>query len=191
MYKYLIAIALFVLCCSVIKTQAQQADAYPNEIKFYRLQRQYDIAKWYFYCQFADDEVKFAHEFRHVKSMFYCRNIFQLPVLTYGELPLVFDTLLMKGDSAEIVFTFYFEDIPCDGWHVYNGGTWGVVFVNSVYPAFMHTEQYDAHMFFLQDKKHRELLWTEKHRSVHNYIIRNQAIIDPWLRKEAKERGVL
>jgi hypothetical protein len=185
-YLSLLVCCIFLSCD--VKSQSKEVvntsvPTFPEEITRLNLQRQYDNTRWALYCIHCDQSVQFLptssiHE-----------------QLTFGELPIKFDHLEVRGDTVEIDCYFYYKDRPLNVRIIRREPYWGAVFVNNPDSIVLYSStsslryEYRKCLDPTVPCRYREV--NPLQPEVVDYIKKNKGKIDPWFRNEAIKRGVI
>ncbi len=189
-----ISIALILLLFSYCKSEPRDKNdkrvesnthtEYPNEVKRLALQKQFDDTKWYLYCMYCDQTLRFLPELKKEEQVY------------YGTLPLKFQRVLVFGDSVEINFFFQYKNEDVDQHLVRPAPDWGLVYLNGTDSVVMYSSFSDMPYYWLDSKIDRNKYSNDRHvkllqPEVIKYIKENKDKLDPWFRKEAIKRGVI
>ncbi len=115
--------------------------------------------------------------------------------VTYGELPLVFDHVEVRGDSIEIDFDFYYKNHRIDSKLLDFLPYWGAVFVGNSDSVVLYSSTSNFRYQWRRcdpevvDCPYREV--NPLQPEVIDYIKKNKDKLDPWFRQEAIKRGVI
>ncbi len=175
-----------------------ESNSYPEEIKKMGLEELYNISKWYMYCIHCDTRIidlkeallwQAGDSAEHIDP-----NNPQLDNTTLGMLPLSFDNLVIKGDTVEMHFYFYYKGKKVNEKLVHNLPYWGTVFWGRSDTIRCYSSRSDVAYFMKECKDLSNCNVREVNPlqpEVIDYIKRNKDKIDPWFRKEAIKRGVI
>jgi hypothetical protein len=111
---------------------------------------------------------------------------------TYGQLPLRFDTLSVRGDTIEINFKFYYKGKPVNSF-VTDPPVWGRAFVKGKNRIVMYSSTGDARYYIKRNfdpKTATARQINPLQPEVRAYIIKNKTTLDPWFLEAAKKHHV-
>lgn len=180
---FLITLSWLLLTAYGQNVQESCQNCYPQEVVKLRKEKMYDKTKWFIYSTCCSNKLKFTKSYKGLRK-----------TVTFGELPLKFSDLTIKGDTTEIHFYFFYKNSRVDNELVYNYPTWGCVFIGESDKIIkiasigdIRYNSFDCH----ETSTCPDMYELVNISDVKKYLTKHKNKLDPWFRQEAIKRGVI
>lgn len=162
-------------------TVAEKIIDYPQIIDSLGFRSKYDKTKWFLYCRYCDEKVRFTKQSKINDTS-----------VTFASLHLKFDTLILQNGMCEINFRFYYKNLLCNYNLIENKLLWGCVFKVDSDSIIKFSGRSNARYFqFESGRPETSRFQNLAHPDVIKYINANKEKLTPWFREEAIKRGLL